>query len=50
MNQPARPVGAASVPVPDPSAVEAVPDEEDSLVEEDVVVQEVSIDGMCGVY
>lgn len=25
-------------------------DEEDDLVEEDLLVEEVSIDGMCGVY
>ncbi len=26
------------------------PDDEDALVEEDLLVEDVSIDGMCGVY
>jgi mycofactocin precursor len=29
---------------------ENVTDEESSLIEEDLLVEEVSIDGMCGVY
>jgi mycofactocin precursor len=28
----------------------AVPEEEDGLIEEDLLVEDVSIDGMCGVY
>ena len=28
----------------------AVPDQEASLVEEELLVEEISIDGMCGVY
>ena len=29
---------------------EALPVEDDELVEDDLVIEEVSIDGMCGVY
>ena len=31
-------------------APQAVDDDEEALVEEDLLVEEVSIDGMCGVY
>jgi mycofactocin precursor len=36
------PVGVTTEPVPDAPA--------DGLVEEDLLVEDVSIDGMCGVY
>jgi mycofactocin precursor len=46
--------------MPDPTAVTQVPDEadavdqeqpaDDSLVLDDLLVEDVSIDGMCGVY
>ena len=41
----------AASPAPETAAVlpEAVP-EDDALVEEDLLVEDVSIDGMCGVY
>jgi mycofactocin precursor len=32
------------------AAVEAPENAEDRLVEEDLLVEEISIDGMCGVY
>ena len=35
-----------ATPVPAPDAVA----DRDELVEEDVLVEEISIDGMCGVY
>jgi mycofactocin precursor len=36
---------------PEPEPVMAEPtDGEDELVEEDLLIEEVSIDGMCGVY
>ena len=31
-------------------AVETTPDVTDTLVEEELLVEEISIDGMCGVY
>jgi len=34
----------------DTQVVEAVEAEETELVEEDLLVEDVSIDGMCGVY
>ena len=35
----------------EPAANETGPDESDSgLIEEELVVEEISIDGMCGVY
>jgi mycofactocin precursor len=37
-------------PVTEPEATEAPPETEDELVEEDLLVEDVSIDGMCGVY
>jgi len=38
-------------PVTDPEVVEeAVVEEPEELVEEDLLVEDVSIDGMCGVY
>jgi len=38
--------------MPDPvePEVEEVVEPEEELVEEDLIVEEVSIDGMCGVY
>jgi mycofactocin precursor len=35
---------------PEPLAVEEDTDDADVLVEEDLLVEEISIDGMCGVY
>ena len=43
-----RPV-VSTVPPPRPTVDVALPDA-DVLVEEDLLVEEVSIDGMCGVY
>jgi mycofactocin precursor len=41
----------ASAPAPAPATDDAVLDtEDDQLVEEDLLVEDVSIDGMCGVY
>ena len=40
---------AATAPVTTPPADDVVP-EEDALIEEDLLVEDVSIDGMCGVY
>jgi mycofactocin precursor len=38
-------------PVTDPEVVEdATVEEPEELVEEDLLVEDVSIDGMCGVY
>jgi mycofactocin precursor len=39
-------------PVTDPEVVDetAATEEPDELVEEDLLVEDVSIDGMCGVY
>jgi len=40
-------------PVTDPEVVDetaAAAEEPDELVEEDLLVEDVSIDGMCGVY
>jgi mycofactocin precursor len=34
----------------DPAPDGATPVQDDSLVEEDLLVEDVSIDGMCGVY
>jgi mycofactocin precursor len=34
----------------EPPVAEAEPDEDDDLVEEELLVEEISIDGMCGVY
>ena len=34
----------------DTDVIEAVTEDEDELVEEELLVEEVSIDGMCGVY
>jgi mycofactocin precursor len=31
-------------------SVETTPDATDTLVEEELLVEEISIDGMCGVY
>jgi mycofactocin precursor len=42
--------------MPDPSVIESPPEEAqappepDDLVEDELLVEEVSIDGMCGVY
>jgi mycofactocin precursor len=36
--------------VEDETAAEVAPDQEEVLIEEDLLVEEVSIDGMCGVY
>ena len=33
-----------------PAAEEAPPEPEDDLVEDELLVEDVSIDGMCGVY
>ena len=35
---------------PDVTVAEPVPADEDELVTADLLVEEVSIDGMCGVY
>ena len=40
---------ASTAPEPAPVPSDAVPDDE-PLVEEDLLVEDVSIDGMCGVY
>lgn len=40
---------ASTAPETTPVPPEAVP-EEDQLIEEDLLVEDVSIDGMCGVY
>jgi mycofactocin precursor len=37
-------------PATAPTADEASVTEEDDLVEEELLVEEISIDGMCGVY
>lgn len=41
-------------PAPDPAALAAdddsAPLDEDEMLEEEVLVEEISIDGMCGVY
>ncbi len=34
----------------EPEPVAAEPADDDQLVEEDLLIEEVSIDGMCGVY
>jgi mycofactocin precursor len=34
----------------DPPAVEIVDDQPDEIVAADLLVEEISIDGMCGVY
>ncbi len=44
----AAPSAPAAEPV-EPSAEPALPSEE-PLVEEELLVEEISIDGMCGVY
>jgi mycofactocin precursor len=38
------------VTVIEPQEEEKTPEVEDDLVEEELLVEEVSIDGMCGVY
>jgi mycofactocin precursor len=40
---------AATTPVATPADDDVLPGE-DALVEEDLLVEDVSIDGMCGVY
>ena len=40
---------AAPAPRDTPAGDDVVP-EEDGLIEEDLLVEDVSIDGMCGVY
>jgi mycofactocin precursor len=41
----------ASAPLPETTApADDVLPEEDGLIEEDLLVEDVSIDGMCGVY
>ena len=40
---------AAPAPVNTPPADDVLP-EEDGLLEDDLLVEDVSIDGMCGVY
>ncbi len=42
-------LGTAPAPQPAPPADDTVL-EEDRLVEEELLVEDVSIDGMCGVY
>ncbi len=37
-------------PVPEDAAEAVVENEEQQLVEQDLLVEDVSIDGMCGVY
>ena len=34
----------------DTDVIDAVAEDDDELVEEELLVEEVSIDGMCGVY
>jgi mycofactocin precursor len=41
---------STTVPEAPPPAPEPEPAEEDALVEEELLVEDVSIDGMCGVY
>ena len=36
--------------VEDETTVAVEPDENEALIEEDLLVEDVSIDGMCGVY
>jgi len=43
-----KPVSATAAPAP-PTSDDTVL-EQDELVEEDLLVEDVSIDGMCGVY
>ena len=45
MPDPSNTVTEAPPPAPEPE-----PAEEDALVEEELLVEDVSIDGMCGVY
>jgi len=49
MAAPAGPAaeGAETAPVTEPSTVPAT---DEALVEEELLVEEISIDGMCGVY
>lgn len=35
---------------PQTSTADLLPAEDDQLIEEDLLVEDVSIDGMCGVY
>ena len=37
-------------PAPEPDTVDAEVTEDDAVVVEELLVEEVSIDGMCGVY
>jgi mycofactocin precursor len=37
-------------PAPAPALDDASPAADDELVEEELLVEEISIDGMCGVY
>jgi mycofactocin precursor len=45
-----RPMERTATQEPEPTVAEAEPDEDDDLVEEELLVEEISIDGMCGVY
>jgi len=43
-------VCAPAPPVTEPAPVDDAVLEEDGLIEEDLLLEDVSIDGMCGVY
>lgn len=45
-----EPVQAVTTPEPDPSVTEHPTTTDDDLLEEELLVEEIPIDGMCGVY
>ena len=45
-----EPVQTVTTPDPDSSVTDSQPVSDDDLLEEELLVEEISIDGMCGVY
>ena len=49
-SRPFAPARSRARPMEETEVIEAANTDDDELVEEELLVEEVSIDGMCGVY